>query len=119
MNRNLIVYDHLSAAMSKVKEYIASQFTSIVGDISTLASTVTDALTEMDEVKADKTYVDTAIADLDVAGYTELDSRLTALENMVISGEVYAPLASSDDGSAILIDDSGEALVAEWSICNC
>jgi hypothetical protein len=43
---------------------------------------------------------------------TELDSRITALEHMVIDNDITAPL--TDDDGAILVDDDGYALLADW-----
>lgn len=46
---------------------------------------------------------------------TELDERLAALERMTIQNEYSAPIVVNESGSAVLlIDDDGDAIVADW-----
>lgn len=46
---------------------------------------------------------------------TELDERLAALERMTIQNEYSAPIVISESGPAVLlIDDDGDAIVADW-----
>ena len=43
---------------------------------------------------------------------TELDERLARLEHMVIQNDITAPV--TDDDGALLVDDLGVAIVADW-----
>lgn len=46
---------------------------------------------------------------------TELDERLAALERMTIQNEYSAPIVVNESGSAVLlVDDDGDAIVADW-----
>ena len=46
---------------------------------------------------------------------TELDERLAALEKMTIQNEYSAPIVVNESGPAILlVDDNGDAIVADW-----
>lgn len=46
---------------------------------------------------------------------TELDERLAALERMTIQNEYSAPIVVNESGPAVLlIDDDGDAIVADW-----
>lgn len=54
----------------------------------------------------------------DVAGglqnqITELDEKLALLEHMTLQNDFTAPL-TADDGSTLLVDDLGFAIVADW-----
>lgn len=56
----------------------------------------------------------------DVAGglqnqITEVDERLAALEHMSLQNQYYAPLTVNDTGTTtLLVDDLGNAIVADW-----
>ena len=46
---------------------------------------------------------------------TELDERLAALERMTIQNEYSAPIVVNESGLAVLlVDDDGDAIVADW-----
>lgn len=46
---------------------------------------------------------------------TELDERLAALERMTIQNEYSAPIVVNESESAVLlVDDDGDAIVADW-----
>lgn len=46
---------------------------------------------------------------------TELDERLAALERMTIQNEYSAPIVVNKSGPAVLlVDDDGDAIVADW-----
>ena len=46
---------------------------------------------------------------------TELDERLAALERMTIKNDYSAPIVVNESGSAVLlVDDDGDAIVADW-----
>lgn len=46
---------------------------------------------------------------------TELDERLAALERMTIQNKYSAPIVVNESGSAVLlVDDDGDAIVADW-----
>lgn len=46
---------------------------------------------------------------------TELDERLAALERMTIKNDYSAPIVANESGSAVLlVDDDGDAIVADW-----
>lgn len=46
---------------------------------------------------------------------TELDERLAALERMTIQNEYSAPIVVNESGSTVLlVDDDGDAIVADW-----
>ena len=55
----------------------------------------------------------------DVAGNlqnqcTELDERMSLMEKMIIKNDFYAPLATDDSVATLLVDDEGQALLADW-----
>lgn len=46
---------------------------------------------------------------------TEVDERLAALEHMSLQNQYYAPLTVNDTGTTtLLVDDLGNAIVADW-----
>lgn len=55
----------------------------------------------------------------DVAGHlqeqcTELDSRLSQLEYMTLQNDFTVPISVDSTGTTLLVDDSGNAIVADW-----
>ena len=46
---------------------------------------------------------------------TELDERLAALERMTIQNDYSAPIVTNESGTTVLlVDDNGDAIVADW-----
>lgn len=45
---------------------------------------------------------------------TEVDERLTALEHMVLQNQFTVPITVDNTGTTLLVDDSGNAIVADW-----
>lgn len=55
----------------------------------------------------------------DVAGNlqnqcTELDERLSLLEKMTLRNDFYAPIATDDSTTTLLVDDMDYAILADW-----
>lgn len=55
----------------------------------------------------------------DVAGHlqeqcTELDERLSQLEYMTLQNDFTVPIAIDNSGTTLLVDDLGNAIVADW-----
>lgn len=45
---------------------------------------------------------------------TELDERLTLLEQMTMQNDFSAPLATDDEASTLIVDDLDYAILADW-----
>ena len=55
----------------------------------------------------------------DIAGslqnqITEVDERLAALEHMVLQNQFTVPISVDSTGTTLLVDDLGNAIVADW-----
>jgi len=55
----------------------------------------------------------------DIAGslqnqITEVDERLAALEHMTLQNQFTAPISIDSTGTTLLVDDLGNAIVADW-----
>lgn len=45
---------------------------------------------------------------------TELDERLTLLEQMTMQNDFSAPLATDDEAITLIVDDLDYAILADW-----